>query len=54
MVITRRIGNTLYKVRIYFDEKGTLTMEDRIMRLIANECEAAHLQKRRKANEIAV
>ncbi|MCD8231276.1 MAG: transposon-encoded TnpW family protein [Clostridiales bacterium] len=34
---TRRIGATTYKVRVAFDDSGTETMEDKILRLIRNE-----------------
>ena len=33
--MTRRIGNTIYKVKVVF-EKGGETMEDKILRLIRN------------------
>ena len=35
--MTRRIGNTTYKVKIAFNENGTETMEDKIIRIIKNE-----------------
>ena len=35
--MTRRIGNTTYKVKIAFDENSTETMEDKIIRIIKNE-----------------
>ncbi len=35
--LTRRIGNTVYKVKISFSETGTETMEDKILRMIRNE-----------------
>jgi len=35
--LTRRIGNTVFKVNIYTKEDGTDTMEDKILRLIQNE-----------------
>ncbi len=35
--MTRRIGNTTYKVKIAFSENGTETMEDKIIRIIKNE-----------------
>ncbi len=54
MTLTKRIGNTKYLVKVYFDEKGTMTMEDRILRLIARECEGARPEKGRKQNEVAV
>jgi hypothetical protein len=54
MTLTKRIGNTKYLVKVYFDEKGTMTMEDRILRLIARECESTRPEKGRKQNEIAV
>ena len=33
--MTRRIGNTIYKVKVVFDKNGE-TMEDKILRLIRN------------------
>lgn len=51
MDMTRRIGNTTYKVKIYFDENGTMTMEDRILRLIAND---TNRMNRRTAHEALV
>ena len=35
--MTRRIGSTTYKVKVVFNEDGTETMEDKILRLIRNE-----------------
>ena len=35
--ITRRIGNTTYKVRVEFCENATETMEEKILRMIKNE-----------------
>lgn len=35
--MTRRIGNTTYKVKIAFSQNGTETMEDKIVRIIKNE-----------------
>ena len=35
--ITRRIGSTTYKVKVFFKEDGNETMEDKILRLIQNE-----------------
>ena len=34
--MTRRIGSTLYRVKIYLAEKGTETMSDKIFRVISN------------------
>ena len=36
MLITRRIGSTNFKVKIYVAETGTETMEDKILRIIQN------------------
>ena len=36
-ILIRRIGSTTYKVRAFFKEDGTDTMEDKIMRLIQRE-----------------
>ena len=35
--ITRRIGNTTYKVRVAILEDGQETMEEKILRMIQNE-----------------
>ena len=35
--MTKRIGNTTYKVKIAFSENGTETMEDKVIRIIKNE-----------------
>ena len=35
--LTRHIGNTTYKVRVYLSETAEETMEDKILRLIQNE-----------------
>lgn len=34
---TRRIGSTVYKVKVVFNDKATETMEDKILRIIRNE-----------------
>ena len=35
--ITRRIGSTTYKVKVFFKEDGNETMEDKIFELIRQE-----------------
>ena len=35
--ITRRIGSTTYKVKVFFKEDGNETMEDKILQLIRRE-----------------
>ena len=35
--LTRRIGQTTYKVRVFFREDEAETMEDKILRLIRND-----------------
>ena len=35
--MTKRIGNTTYKVKVVFSENSTETMEDKIIRIIKNE-----------------
>ena len=35
VTLTRRVGNTNYKVRVHFN--GEETMEDKILRIIQNE-----------------
>ena len=37
VIITRRIGNTTYKVRVAILEDGMETMEEKILRMIQNE-----------------
>lgn len=46
VTLTRRVGNTNYKVRVHFNETGEETMEDKILRMIQrdalnlpNECD---------------
>ena len=34
---THRIGGTTYKIKVVFNESGTETMEDKILRIIRNE-----------------
>ena len=34
---THRIGGTTYQVKVVFNESGTETMEDKILRIIRNE-----------------
>lgn len=35
--MTRRIGGTIYKVRVHSSETAKETMEDKILRIIRNE-----------------
>ena len=35
--LTRHIGKTTYKVRVYLSETAEETMEDKILRIIRNE-----------------
>ena len=35
--ITRRIGSTTYKLKVYFSENATETMEEKILRMVKNE-----------------
>ena len=35
--VTRRIGATTYKIKVVFNDTGTETMEDKILRIIRNE-----------------
>lgn len=37
MPMTRRIGSTTYRVKVFFKEDGEETMEDKILRMIRNE-----------------
>ena len=34
---THRIGGTTYKVKVVFNDSGTETMEDKVLRIIRNE-----------------
>ena len=34
---THRIGGTTYKVKVVFNDRGTETMEDKILRIVRNE-----------------
>lgn len=34
--MSKRIGTTTYRVKIYASENGTETMEDKILRIISN------------------
>ena len=36
-VIYKRIGKTLYKIRVHLDGESKETIDDKILRLIANE-----------------
>ena len=35
--MTRRIGNTTYKVRVYLSENATETFEEKVLRLVRND-----------------
>ena len=35
--MTRRIGNTTYKVRVYLSENATETFEEKMLRLVRND-----------------
>ena len=35
----RRVGNTNFKVRVFFSENATETMEDKILRIVRNSGE---------------
>lgn len=37
MNMTKRIGHTTYKVTVHYADTGTLSFEDRILRLIQND-----------------
>ena len=36
ILMSKRIGTTTYKVKVYFDNSSTETMEDKIFRVILN------------------
>ena len=36
-IITRRIGSTTYKVKVFFKDDETETMQDKILRMIRSE-----------------
>ena len=37
MYMTKRIGNTTYRVKVVLSESGTQSLEDRLLRLIRND-----------------
>ena len=37
VTLTRRVGNTNYKIRVHFNETGEETMEDKILRMIQRD-----------------
>ena len=37
VTLTRRVGNTNYKIRVHFSETGEETMEDKILRMIQRD-----------------
>ncbi len=39
--MTRRIGATTYKVKVVFQDTGTETMEDKILRIIRNSADTS-------------
>lgn len=42
--ITRRIGSTVYKVKVVFPAESSETMEEKILRMIQNEGSAGHAE----------
>ena len=38
-IFYRRVGNTNFKVRVFFSENATETMEDKILRIVRNSVE---------------
>lgn len=46
--MTRRIGNTTYKVRVYLSENATETFEEKVLRLVRND---SSLLEERSDNE---
>ncbi|MBO5030439.1 MAG: transposon-encoded TnpW family protein [Lachnospiraceae bacterium] len=41
----KKLGNTTYTVKVHFDENSKETFEDRVKRLIVNDC----IENQRKA-----
>lgn len=39
--MTRRIGTTTYKVKVVFQDTGTETLEDKILRIIRNSADTS-------------
>jgi hypothetical protein len=37
VIMRKRIGSTIYRVRVHFSDTGTETMNDKILRLVKNE-----------------
>ena len=52
--LTRHIGNTTYKVRVYLSETAEETMEDKILRLIRNDGPAGMWYNGTATNEPSV
>ena len=48
--MTRRIGSTTYRVKIFFDENSTESMEDKILRIVQNDL----LEKKEKYDTMNV
>ena len=48
--MTRRIGSTTYKVKVFFDENSTESMEDKILRIVQNDL----LEKKEKYDTMNV
>lgn len=56
--MTKRVGNTTYKVKVVFNENSTETMEDKIIRIIRNDllaneekCSIIELPQMRRQSE---
>ncbi len=48
--MTRRIGSTTYRVKVFFDENSTESMEDKILRIVQNDL----LEKKEKYDTMNV
>ena len=48
--MTRRIGNTTYLVKVYLSENATETFEEKVLRLVRNDCSLS-LSEERKEHE---
>ncbi|MCQ2442887.1 MAG: transposon-encoded TnpW family protein [Oscillospiraceae bacterium] len=53
-LMTRRFGNTNYRIKVYLSETATETFEDKVLRLVRNDsslsCEELTHEKENKAS----
>lgn len=46
--MTRRIGNTTYKVRVYLSDTASETFEDKVLRLVRNDSSLSCTEERKE------